>query len=161
MLSQSPRAFTEMLNVFRIESSRLTCHLESLGKLISKAEDDSYKLSAYGETAVSMMGKVEEKVEGMEEVIGVIYDAITRRRYWLPEVCDLFFTDKRVVGAVVLSRKATAGHNGLIGGFHLGYLGWYLAKRDRERYRRYLRERSLARYCPLARAMQKRLSEKY
>lgn len=70
MLSQSPRAFTEMLNVFRIESSHLTYHLESLGKLISKAEDGSYKLSAYGETAVSMIGKVEEKVEGMEEVIG-------------------------------------------------------------------------------------------
>lgn len=41
-----------------------------------------------------------------------------------------------MVGAVVLSRKATAGHNGLIGGFHLGYLGWYLAKRDRERCRK-------------------------
>ncbi|MFQ6076183.1 MAG: hypothetical protein ACE5Z5_08630 [Candidatus Bathyarchaeia archaeon] len=80
-----------------------------------------------------MMGKVEEEVE---EVIGVIRDALTRRRYWLPEFCDLFFTDKRVVGAVVLSRKATAGYSVLIGGLRFGLFGWYLARRDRERYRK-------------------------
>lgn len=59
MLSKRPMAFTEMLNVLRIKSSHLTYHPESLGELIPKAEDGSYKLSAFGETAVSTVGKVE------------------------------------------------------------------------------------------------------
>ncbi|MCD6466172.1 hypothetical protein J7L27_07410 [Candidatus Bathyarchaeota archaeon] len=72
----------------------------------------------------------------MEEIVGVIREAAIRRKYWLPEVCDLYFTDKRVIVASVLSRKAALGYGILIGGLRLGLLGWYLAKRERERYRR-------------------------
>ncbi len=111
MLSERPRTFTEMLNVFGLESSHLTYHLESLGGLISKAEDGNYELPPFGEVTVSMMGKIEEEVEKAEEFTGIIRDAVVRRRYWLPETYDLFFTDKRVVGAIVLSRKASAGYN--------------------------------------------------
>lgn len=132
MLSERPRTFTEMLNVFGVESSHLTYHLESLRELVSKAEDGTYRLSAFGEAAISIMRKVEEEVERVEEVIGVVRDAYTRRRYGLPEVYDLFFTDKRVVGAVVLSRKAMAGYSVLTGPL----LGWYLARRERKRYRK-------------------------
>jgi len=62
----------------------------------------------------------------MEEIVGVIREAAIRRKYWLPEVCDLYFTDKRGIVASVLSRKAALGYNILIGGLRLGLLGWYL-----------------------------------
>ena len=49
-----------MQQVFRIESSHLTYHLESLGDLIFKTENGKYALSSLGEAAVSMMHNVEE-----------------------------------------------------------------------------------------------------
>jgi len=49
-----------MQQVFRIESSHLTYHLESLGDLIFKTENGKYMLSPLGEAAVSMMQNVEE-----------------------------------------------------------------------------------------------------
>ena len=45
---------------FRIESSHMTYHLESLGNLLTKTEDGKYALSSLGEAAVSMMYHVEE-----------------------------------------------------------------------------------------------------
>jgi len=45
---------------FRIESSHMTYHLESLGNLLTKVEDGKYALSSLGEAAVSMMYHVEE-----------------------------------------------------------------------------------------------------
>jgi len=45
---------------FRIESSHMTYHLESLGNLLTKIEDGKYALSSLGEAAVSMMYHVEE-----------------------------------------------------------------------------------------------------
>jgi len=45
---------------FRIESSHMTYHLESLGNLLTKIEDGKYALSSVGEAAVSMMYHVEE-----------------------------------------------------------------------------------------------------
>jgi hypothetical protein len=60
MLSREPMTFTDMLNRFKIESSHLTYHLESLGVLISKTERGKYQLSTFGGAAVSMMGWVEE-----------------------------------------------------------------------------------------------------
>lgn len=56
LLSHRGRTFTEMLKIVDIESSHLTYHLESLGELISKSENGTYKLSELGETAVAMMG---------------------------------------------------------------------------------------------------------
>ena len=49
-----------MQQVFRIESSHLTYHLESLGDLIFKTEDGKYTLSSLGEAAASIMQNVEE-----------------------------------------------------------------------------------------------------
>lgn len=61
MLSESPRSFSEMQEVFRIESSHLTYHLENLGSLLFKTNDEKYALSSLGEAAVSMMYHVEEE----------------------------------------------------------------------------------------------------
>jgi hypothetical protein len=60
MLSGRPRSFSEMQKVFRVESSHLTYHLESLGSLLLKTDDGKYALSSLGEAAVSMMYHVEE-----------------------------------------------------------------------------------------------------
>lgn len=60
LLSESPRSFSEMQEVLKIESPHLTYHLESLGNLLSKTEDAKYRLSSFGEAAVDMMSDVEE-----------------------------------------------------------------------------------------------------
>lgn len=60
MLSGKPRSFSEMQEAFKIESSHLTYHLESLGSLHFKNEEGKYALSSLGEAAVSMIHHVEE-----------------------------------------------------------------------------------------------------
>jgi len=60
MLSEMPRSFSEVLETLGISSSHLTYHLESLGELVSKMENGKYKLSTFGEAAVTTMSKVEE-----------------------------------------------------------------------------------------------------
>jgi len=60
MLTEGPRSFSELQDVFRIESGHLTYHLESLRHLVIKGEDGRYALSSFGEAAVSMMHGVEE-----------------------------------------------------------------------------------------------------
>jgi len=60
MLSEKPRNFSEILEALGISSSHLTYHLENLGELVSKTEDGKYKLSTFGEAAVTTMSKVEE-----------------------------------------------------------------------------------------------------
>ncbi len=60
MLSEKPRNFSELLEALGISSSHLTYHLENLGELVSKTADGKYKLSAFGEAAVTTMSKVEE-----------------------------------------------------------------------------------------------------
>jgi hypothetical protein len=60
MLSEVPRSFSEVLEALGISSSHLTYHLESLGELVSKMENGKYKLSTFGEAAVTTMSKVEE-----------------------------------------------------------------------------------------------------
>ena len=60
MLFESPKSFSEMQETFRIESSHLTYHLETLKELIYKTGDGRYKLSTFGEAAVTTMSKVEE-----------------------------------------------------------------------------------------------------
>ena len=66
MLSEKPRNFSEILEALGISSSHLTYHLENLGELVSKTEDGKYKLSTFGEAAVTTMSKVEEAPKVME-----------------------------------------------------------------------------------------------
>lgn len=60
MLSERPRSFSEMQEEFRIESSHLTYHLESLGSLLHKSKNGEYALSVLGDAAMSVMYQVEE-----------------------------------------------------------------------------------------------------
>ena len=60
MLSKKQLTFSQMLEALGVSSSHLTYHLENLGELLSKAEDGQYKLSTFGEAAVSTMEIVEE-----------------------------------------------------------------------------------------------------
>lgn len=60
MLHESPKSFSEMQETFRIESSHLTYHLENLKELIYKTDNGRYKLSTFGEAAVTTMSMVEE-----------------------------------------------------------------------------------------------------
>jgi len=66
MLSEKSRNFSEILEALGISSSHLTYHLENLGELVSKTEDGKYKLSTFGEAAVTTMSKVEEAPKVME-----------------------------------------------------------------------------------------------
>lgn len=66
MLSENPRNFSEMLEALGISSSHLTYHLENLGELVSKTDDGKYKLSTFGEAAVTTMSKVEEAPRATE-----------------------------------------------------------------------------------------------
>jgi DNA-binding transcriptional ArsR family regulator len=60
MLSENPRNFSTILEALGISSSHLTYHLENLGELVTKMEDGKYKLSTFGEAAVTTMKGVEE-----------------------------------------------------------------------------------------------------
>jgi DNA-binding transcriptional ArsR family regulator len=60
ILSKKPRNFSEILEALGMSSSHLTYHLENLGELVSKTENGKYKLSTFGEAAVTTMSKVEE-----------------------------------------------------------------------------------------------------
>jgi hypothetical protein len=60
MLSKKPMGFSEMLEVLGVSSSFLTYHLENLGELLGKIDDNKYKLSSFGEAALATMTKVED-----------------------------------------------------------------------------------------------------
>jgi Helix-turn-helix domain len=60
MLSEKPTSFSLMLDELGVSSSHLTYHLESLGELLSKTDVGDYKLSTFGEAAVSTMSIVED-----------------------------------------------------------------------------------------------------
>jgi len=49
-----------MLGVLGVSNSFLTYHIENLGELIGKTDDGRYKLSSFGEAAMSTMTKVED-----------------------------------------------------------------------------------------------------
>jgi hypothetical protein len=53
-------SFSEMTDILGVSNSFLTYHLENLGELIGKMEDGKYRLSSFGEAAMSTMGKVED-----------------------------------------------------------------------------------------------------
>lgn len=66
MLADKPMSFSDLLEILGISSYRLTCHLEILGELVSKTDDGKYKLSTFGEAAVTTMSKVEETPKAAE-----------------------------------------------------------------------------------------------
>ncbi len=49
-----------MLEVLGVSSSFLTYHLENLGELVGKMDGGKYKLSSFGEAAITTMTKVED-----------------------------------------------------------------------------------------------------
>jgi len=60
MLSKKPMSFSELLEALGVSGSFLTYHLENLGELVTKIDDGRYKLSSFGEAAMSTMTKVED-----------------------------------------------------------------------------------------------------
>ena len=61
MLGQKSMTFMEMVDQLGVSTPHLTYHLESLSELISKEADDGhYKLSSFGQAAVSAMKGVED-----------------------------------------------------------------------------------------------------
>jgi predicted transcriptional regulator len=60
MLSEEPMSFSQLLDALGVSSSHLTYHLESLGELLAKTEDGTYKLSSFGQASVATMKGVEE-----------------------------------------------------------------------------------------------------
>jgi len=66
-----------------------------------------------------------------EEVVGVVRDAFMRGGWGYSEVYDLFFTDRRAICAIVLSRRAYIGYVAIF-----KIYGWYLAGRERRIYLR-------------------------
>jgi DNA-binding transcriptional ArsR family regulator len=60
MLGQKPLTFTEIVEELEISSPNLTYHLESLGELVYKMENDKYKLSSFGYATINAMKGIEE-----------------------------------------------------------------------------------------------------
>ena len=60
MLGQKPMTFTEIVEELEISSPNLTYHLESLGELVYKMDNDRYKLSAFGHATINAMKSIEE-----------------------------------------------------------------------------------------------------
>jgi hypothetical protein len=60
MLANKPMTFMEMVEELGVSSPNLTYHLESLGELISKMDNDQYKLSSFGVATVGAMKGIEE-----------------------------------------------------------------------------------------------------
>jgi hypothetical protein len=60
MLGIKPMSFMEMVEELGVSSPNLTYHLESLGELISKMENDKYRLSSFGDATVCAMQGIEE-----------------------------------------------------------------------------------------------------
>ena len=60
MLGQKPMTFTEIVGELEISSPNLTYHLESLGELVYKMDNDRYKLSAFGQATINAMKSIEE-----------------------------------------------------------------------------------------------------
>src|SRR5674476_53488 len=60
MLGNKPMTFMEMVEELGVSSPNLTYHLESLGELISKIDNDQYKLSSFGLATINAMKGIEE-----------------------------------------------------------------------------------------------------
>jgi len=66
MLADKPMTFMQMVETLGVSTSHLTYHLEALGELLSKSEDQYY-LSTFGQATVSAMKGVEEVPEIKEK----------------------------------------------------------------------------------------------
>lgn len=64
MLEMAPATYTEMMNALGVETGLLNYHLESLSALLAKNDEGKYKLSEFGEAALSLTRRVEEPVSG-------------------------------------------------------------------------------------------------
>lgn len=64
MLEVEPATYTEMMNALGIETGLLNYHLESLSALLAKNDEGKYKLSEFGEAALSLTRRVEEPASG-------------------------------------------------------------------------------------------------
>jgi hypothetical protein len=60
MLGNKPMTFMQMVEELGISSPNFTYHLESLGDLVSKIDNDQYKLSSFGLATVNAMKGIEE-----------------------------------------------------------------------------------------------------
>jgi DNA-binding transcriptional ArsR family regulator len=60
MLGNKSMTFMEMVEELGISSPNLTYHLESLGELVSKMDNDQYKLSSFGLATINAMKGIEE-----------------------------------------------------------------------------------------------------
>ncbi len=60
MLANKPMSFMEMVEELGVSSPNLTYHLESLGELISKMDNEQYRLSAFGVATINAMKGIEE-----------------------------------------------------------------------------------------------------
>jgi DNA-binding transcriptional ArsR family regulator len=60
ILSKTPMSFSEMVDALGVSSSFLTYHLENLGELLCKMDNGKYRLSSFGEAAITTMTKVED-----------------------------------------------------------------------------------------------------
>ncbi|MGE5533786.1 MAG: ArsR/SmtB family transcription factor [Bacillota bacterium] len=63
MLGEKSMTFMEMVDHLGVSTPHLTYHLESLSELISKTDDGHYRLSSFGQAAVSAMKGVEDVKE--------------------------------------------------------------------------------------------------
>jgi len=64
MLEVEPATYTEMMNALGIETGLLNYHLESLSALLAKNDEGRYRLSDFGEAAMSLTRRVEEPADG-------------------------------------------------------------------------------------------------
>jgi len=67
MLEEAPATCTEMMNALGVETGLLNYHLESLSALLAKNEEGRYRLSGFGEAALSLTRRVEEPAVGQAE----------------------------------------------------------------------------------------------
>ena len=63
MLGNKSMTFMQMVEELGISSPNFTYHLESLGELVSKMDNDQYKLSSFGLATVNAMKGIEEAHE--------------------------------------------------------------------------------------------------
>jgi hypothetical protein len=60
MLGNKPMTFMDMVEELGVSTPNLTYHLESLGELVSKMDNDQYKLSTFGLATIGAMKGIEE-----------------------------------------------------------------------------------------------------
>ena len=90
-----------MLDELGVSSSHLTYHLESLGELLSKTDVGDYKLSTFGEAAVSTMSIVEDA------------PTIQSKQRWLMSLRWKSVFAMLIIGIVLLASFSIVQYNAL------------------------------------------------